>query len=144
MTCDEFLSAVQSRGAIMTPPISVAQIQLTNASLQKRRFAMFPAFLTELYSRTGCINLGSGYIFGPLEVPRPARYPVPGIVQVNDDIASLRRTVGMTVFGRNDLFWFAFDAFGNTYMLDNLSLKPLRKYDDPYRALLDCLIAGKI
>ncbi|MBQ8255757.1 MAG: hypothetical protein IJY99_02205 [Alphaproteobacteria bacterium] len=144
MTCDEFLSGIKSRGAIMTSPISSTQIQLTNATLQQRRFAMFPQFLTELYSRTGCINLGSGYIFGPIEVPRPSRYPVPSIVQVNDDISSLRKTVGMTVFGRNDLFWFSFDAFGNAYMLDNLTLKPLRKYEDPYRALMDCLIAGKI
>lgn len=88
--------------------------------------------------------MDTGYIFGPTEVPRPSRYPVPSIIQVNDDISSLRKTVGMTVFGRNDLFWFAFDAFGNCYMLDNLTLKPIRKYDDPYRALMDCLIAGKV
>jgi hypothetical protein len=51
---------------------------------------------------------------------------------------------GKTVFGRNDLFWFAFDAMGNCFMLDNLTLSQLRKYDNPYRAMLDCLIVGKI
>ena len=57
------------------------------------------------------------------------------------NIATIR---GKTVFGRNDLFWFAFDAFGTCYMLDNLNLRVLKKYDDPYRAMLDCLIVGKI
>ena len=144
MTCDEFLSLIKSRGAITMAPVSVTQVQLTNATLQKRRFAMLPPFLMDLYSKTGCINLDTGYIFGPIEVPRPSRYPIPSIIQVNDDISSLRKTVGMTVFGRNDLFWFSFDAFGNCYMLDNLTLKPIRKYEDPYRALMDCLIAGKV
>jgi hypothetical protein len=48
------------------------------------------------------------------------------------------------VFGRNDLFWFAFDAFGTCFMLDNTALRPLRKYDDPWRALTDCMIVGKM
>ena len=66
------------------------------------------------------------------------------ILKVNDDIAPLGKTVGKTIFGRNDLFWFAFDAFGTFYMLDNLTLTPLRRYDDAYRAITDCLISGKI
>jgi hypothetical protein len=51
---------------------------------------------------------------------------------------------GKTVFGRNDLFWFAFDTMGTCYMLDNLTLSILRKYDDPHRAIIDCLVVGKI
>ncbi len=144
MTCDEFLSAIKSRGAHIMPPAALNQIALTNTALQQRRRAMLPTFMSELYQQTGGINLGSGYIFGPNEIPQGLRYPAPTILSVNDDMANTQQTSGKTIFGRNDLFWFAFDAFGTCYMLDNLTLKPLRKYDDPYRALTDCLIAGKL
>ena len=67
-----------------------------------------------------------------------------GIIKVNNDVGPLGKTAGKTIFGRNDLFWFAYDAFGICYMLDNLTLKAIRKYDDPFKALNDCLIAGKL
>lgn len=143
MTANEFISAIKSRGAITTTPISPNQITLVNTSLQQRRRAMLPAFMAELYTITGGINLGTGYIFGPNEIPQGTRYPAPTILQINDDFSSVPQIMGKTIFGRNDLFWFAFDAFGICYMLDNLTLTPLRKYDDPYRAMTDCLIAGK-
>ncbi|MBR3930579.1 MAG: hypothetical protein IKJ62_03300 [Alphaproteobacteria bacterium] len=144
MTCSEFLSTIRSRGGVLLPAASVADITLTNTSLQQRRRAMLPKFLTELYQVCGGINLGSGYIFGPNEMIRDSRYPIPSILQINDQLTNLPQTLGYTILGRNDLFWFSFDAFGQCYMLDNLTLTPIRKYDDPYRALLDCLIVGKI
>ena len=144
MTCSEFLSTIRSRGGVLLPAASVADITLTNTSLQQRRRAMLPKFLTELYQVCGGINLGSGYIFGPNEMIRDSRYPIPSILQINDQLTNLPQTLGYTILGRNDLFWFSFDAFGQCYMLDNLTLKPIRRYDDPYRALSDCLIAGKI
>lgn len=144
MTCSEFLSSIRSRGGVLLPAASVADITLTNTSLQQRRRAMLPKFLTELYQVCGGINLGSGYIFGPNEMIRDSRYPIPSILQINDQLTNLPQTLGYTILGRNDLFWFSFDAFGQCYMLDNLTLTPIRKYDDPYRALLDCLIVGKI
>ena len=144
MTCNEFLSAIKSRGAHIMPPATPNQIALTNTALQQRRCAMLPAFMSELYQQTGGINLGNGYIFGPNEIPQGLRYPAPTILAINEDMANTPQVSGKTIFGRNDLFWFAFDAFGTCYMLDNLTLSPLRKYDDPYRALTDCLIAGKL
>ena len=144
MTTDEFLAHIKSRGAQFSPAITPSQIGLTNTALQQRRRAMLPAFMSELYTKTGGIILGNGCIFGPNEIPQGLRFPIPSITKVNEDISSISQTIGKTIFGRNDLFWFAFDAFGVCYMLDNLTLSPLRKYDDPYRALTDCLIAGKI
>ncbi|MBQ8294543.1 MAG: hypothetical protein IJX89_04115 [Alphaproteobacteria bacterium] len=144
MTTDEFLSAIKSRGAILAPPAQPNQVALANVALQQRRCAMLPQFITEIYAKTGGINLGNGYVFGPTEAAYNTRFPAPSITQINDEIANNPKTVGKTIFGRNDLFWFAFDAFGICYMLDNLTLNPLRKYDDPYKALTDCLIAGKI
>ena len=143
MTCSEFLSAMQSRGAVIYAPAHQNQVLLLNGALQQRRYAMLPALLAELYSQVGGINLDTGYIFGPNEIMRKSTYPIPSILQVNDDIAPLGKTMGKTIFGRNDLFWFAFDAFGTFYMLDNLTLTPLRRYDDPYKCIFDCLIAGK-
>lgn len=143
MTLTEFLSQLKSRGARIMRPARQNQIILLNAALQQRRYAVLPKVLLDLYTVVGAINLGNGYIFGPDEIIRDKNYPIPSILQVNDDISSLGKTVGRTIFGRNDLFWFAFDAFGTFYMLDNLTLAPLRRYDDPYKCMFDCLIAGK-
>ena len=144
MTCSEFLSEMKSRGATIFAPAHQGQIQLLNGALQQRRYAMLPNILGELYTMAGAICLDTGYIFGPNEIMRERTYPIPSMLKVNDDISPMGKIPGKTIFGRNDLFWFAFDAFGTFYMLDNLNLAPLRRYDDPYRAMTDCLISGKI
>lgn len=143
MTTQEFLSLMQSRGAILYPAATERDIILASSALQSRRCAIMPPILTELYKHSAGINLGGGYIFGPTEIARTNKYPIPSIVQINEELTSIPAARGKTIFGRNDLFWFAFDAFGVFYMLDNLTLRVLRKYDDPLRAMTDCLIAGK-
>ena len=144
MNTAEFIETIKSRGAVIFSPTGQYQIQLLNGALQQRRYAMLPNALRELYENAGAICMDTGYIFGPNEIAREKNYPIPSILKINDDISVLGKTVGKTIFGRNDLFWFAFDAFGTFYMLDNLNLTPLRRYDDPYRAMTDCLISGKI
>lgn len=143
MNTNEFLSSLKSKGATVYPPASKRDIELANNALQSRRCAMFPAIFSDIYSHASAINLGNGYIFPPVEVPRGPHFPIPSIIDININLPSVPAIRGKTIFGRNDLFWFAFDAFGTFYMLDNLNLRILRKYDDPYRAMLDCLIAGK-
>lgn len=144
-TCNEFLTLIKPHGALFAPPVITNHITIANTHLQRMRVAMLPSYMTELYAITGGINIGTGYIFGPTEVKYTANeYPTPSIITINQDITSIPAMHGKTVFGRNDLFWFAFDAFGVCYMLDNLSLRPIRKYDDPFRAMTDCLAAGKI
>ena len=142
-TCDEFLSIMKSRGAHTAPGASARTITLLNSALRERRYAMLPKFMIDLYERCGGLNMGNGYIFGPTEILYSGTYPTPSLESVNNDFSMLNKTRGQTIFGRNDLFWFAFDAFGNFYMLDNLTLTPLRKYDDAYKCMFDCLIAGK-
>ena len=143
MNMVEFLSLMKSRGATIFPPANARDIELANNALQARRCAMFPGRFIDLYKNTSAINLGNGYIFGPIEVSRGTRHPIPSIVDINVEICGLGALRGKTIFGRNDLFWFAFDAFGVFYMLDTLNLRVLRKYDDPYRAMSDCLLGGK-
>ena len=143
MNANEFLSSLKTRGATVYPATSKRDIEMANNVLQSRRCAMFPALFNELYKNASAINLGNGYIFGVTEIARGAKHPIPSIVDINVEMSGIAALRGKTVFGRNDLFWFAFDAFGAFYMLDNLNLRVLRKYDDPYRALSDCLIAGK-
>lgn len=144
MTKQEFLSLMKSRGAKFFAPKELININITNNNLQSIRAAMLPAFLQDFYTDCFGITLGSACIFGPTENERGNKYPVPSITKINKDMMGNKNLFGKTVFGRNDLFWFAFDAFGNCFMLDNLTLSTLRKYDDPYRAMVDCLIVGKI
>ena len=143
MNTNEFLSSIKSRGATIYEPAQKRDVELANTALQSRRCAMFPTVFLDLYKSVSAINLGNGYIFGPVEVARGIIVPVPSIVDININLSNLQSIRGKTIFGRNDLFWFAFDAFGIFYMLDNLNLRVLRKYDDPYRAMTDCLLAGK-
>lgn len=112
--------------------------------LQGMGAAMLPAVFIDLYGAVGAMVLDTGYIFGPTQMPRGTRYPVPSITDINADIAGMAALGHKTIFGQNDMFWFAFDALGSCYMLDNLGLRVLRRYDDPYRAMYDCLIAGQV
>ncbi len=144
MKCSEFLSSIKSQGAKLSPGVSPKLITLTNSSLQNMHSAILPQFIIDLYLQCGSINLGNGYIFGPQEVSRGNKYPIPSISDINKELTSFSRLHGKTVFGRNDLFWFAFDSFGSCFMLDNINLNELRKYEDPYKAMMDCLIAGNI
>lgn len=144
MTINEFLSLMKSKGARIFPPASSTNINVVNTNLQDMRVAILPMFFQELYKNCSGITLGSACIFGITEIDRGIKYPLPSIVQINKDINGNKNLSGKTIFGRNDLFWFAFDAFGNCEMLDNITLSTLRKYDDPYRAITDCLIIGKI
>jgi len=146
MTKQEFLSEMKSRGAIMLPTATDRSLELAQSALQQMRAAMLPMDLLDMYRHdAGGIILGDANIFGPVEQDRPAAlYAVPGIVQINRDINGIASMRGRMIFGRNALFWFGCDAFGNAYMLDNLTLAPLRKYEDVFRAMTDCLAVGKI
>lgn len=144
MNKNEFLSLIKSRGAKIFAPGELYNISMANNNLQNIRAAMLPAFLQDFYTTCFGITLGPACIFGPTEIKQGTKYPLPSIIKINQDMIGTKNLFGKTVFGRNDLFWFAFDAFGTCYMLDNLTLSVLRKYDDPYRAMLDCLIVGKL
>ena len=143
MTQEEFILNMKNRGASFALPANEKQISLANISLQQIQAAMLPVFLINLYKKTGGINLGCAYIFGPQEISNGNRSPVPDIFSINKEISNINRMRGKTVFGRNDLFWFAFDSFGTCLMLDNATLNILRTYEDPYKSLTDCLVAGK-
>ena len=144
MNLDEFLATIKNKGALIWGPSNTRAIEYANSTLQQKKCAMLPSFIIELYTKTAGINLGSGYIFGPSELPNGNNFPIPSIIQINDEIRNIPALRNKTLFGRNDLFWFAFDAFGTCYTLNNLDGTILRKYQDPYRALYDCLMAGQI
>lgn len=144
MTRDEFLSTFKQRGAECAPGVATADIARTNVMLQGMRAAILPSALIDFYNACGGIWHGAGYIFGPHQISRGTTYPIPSITDLNKSMTRLPQLANKTIFGRNDLFMFAFDAFGTFYMLDNLNLRPLRKYDSLYHAMGDCLAAGKI
>ena len=124
MTTNEFLSLMQSRGATIFPPQKTVNINMVNTNLQDMRIAMLPVFLQDLYTHCSGITFGSGCIFGISEIDRGIKYPLPSIIKINKDMVGNKMLSGKTVFGRNDLFWFAFDVFGNCFMLDNITLTP--------------------
>ena len=144
MTVIEFLSLIKSRGATIFPVSQKVNLTIVNTNLQNMRAAMLQPFIIDLYNNCSGITMGSACIFCASEIQRGIKYPLPSIEKVNHDMMGNKNLVGKTIFGRNDLFWFAFDVNGTCFMLDNLTLSPLRKYDDPYRAIIDCLIVGKI
>ena len=128
----------------MFPVSDTTDFNLINTKLQDFKVAILPNFMLDLYQNCSGITLGSAYIFGPKENKRGIKYPLPSIIQINKDLPKNKNLFGKTVFGRNDLFWFAFDTTGNCFMLDNLTLSILRKYEDPHKAVIDCLMVGKI
>lgn len=144
MTRDEFLSSARAREMTIAPACTPHTVTTANTLLQSMRAAMIPVQMQEFFTITGGISNGAGYIFGPIEIPRAPIYPIPSIVDINREMSHIPALQGKTIFGRNDLFFFAFDAFGVFYMLDNLTLRPLRKYEDMYHAMTDCLAAGKL
>lgn len=144
MTRDEFFSAIRTRKMDIAPACTPNAIATANTLLQAMCAAMIPAQMQEFFTIAGGISNGAGYIFGPTEIARGTTYPIPSIVDINRDMSHIQTIRGKTIFGRNDLFFFGFDAFGVFYMLDNLSLRPLRKYSDMYHAMTDCLAAGKL
>ena len=144
MNISEFLSFIKSKNATLFPQALPTDINVANTNLQELCIAMLPHFLYDFYTNCSGITLGSACIFGPKDIERGIKYPLPSIIQINKNLIGNKNLSGKTIFGRNDLFYFAFDAMGNCFMLDNITLSVLRKYDDPYRAMIDCLIVGKI
>lgn len=144
MNSSEFISSLSSRGVRFAPATDSRQLELTSATLRARRMIILPSQLSDFYRHAGGANLNNAYIFGPTESVYHRSFIVPDLITVNMDISRLGLTPGITIFGRNDLFWFGYDAFGVFYMLDNLTLRPLRRYDNAQRAITDCLIIGKI
>lgn len=144
MNYTEFINLMQKHGVMFAPAATQQSIALANSALQQIHAAILPQSIIDFYVQCGGINLGSGYIFGPSEITRGTKYPIPSITMLNMELSGLPGIRGKTIFGRNDLFWFAFNAFGEFTMLDNLNLNVLRKYDNIFNAMSDCLIAGKI
>lgn len=145
MTNQELLSFIKKNNAFMASAADERMLQLANSGLQNISAAIFPLSMTDFYKSFGAIILGGAYIFGPNEIKDISlKYPIPNLFEINNDISSLKQMRAKTVFGRNDLFWFAFDAMGKIFMLDNLTLSPLREYSDINRAVYDCLIIGKL
>lgn len=147
MTKEEFLSWVKSSGAIMLKPASNTEIAQTQNALQQIHAAIIPMTLTDFYKNmAGGILLGDAQIFGLSEIKREktGNYYIPSVLQVNHDFHGFPNMRGKTIFGRNSLFWFAFDAFGKCFMLNNMTLAPMRQYDDIFKAISDCLAVGKI
>lgn len=144
MTQNDLIKILSERGAFFANAVNVGQINRVNINLQGLHAATIPTFMNKLYQQCGGINLGSGYMFGPSEFTVGNKHPVPNIFELNRELTNIPALHVKTIFGRNDLFWFAFDSFGKCEMLDNIGLNSLRKYEDPYRAIFECIIGGKI
>ncbi len=139
MNTSEFISLMKTNGATVAPPSNDRAITLASTALQHVRAAMLPAFMVDLYRAADGLNLGDAYIFGATE-----SQTIPSIVDINRGLSYIEQLRGRTIFGRNDLFWFAFDAFGRCVMYDVVTMVVARTYEDPIKAMTDCLIIGKM
>ncbi|MBQ7409074.1 MAG: hypothetical protein IJV03_00755 [Alphaproteobacteria bacterium] len=110
MNTAEFLALMKSRGAKIVPAKNINSITLLNTKLQQARVSMLPKFLLDLYQETSGITMSSACIFGPEEIERGTKFPVPSILDINKELVENKNLFGKIVFGRNDLFWFATDA----------------------------------
>ncbi len=144
MTTSEFISLMKQNGATAAGPADDRAITLASTALQHMRAAMLPAFMVDLYRAANGLNMNDAYIFGVTESEPMPKTIIPSIVDINRGLSHMEQLRGRTVFGRNDLFWFAFDAFGRCVMFDTATLVIARTYEDPVRAMTDCLIIGKM
>lgn len=145
MNLNEFLSQLKQTPAFIAKPFDENRVQITNSGLQNIGAAILPLFMLEFYKACGGTVMGGAYIFGPDEIQNISlKHPIPSIFDINNQFAHLKNMRGKTIFARNDLFFFAFDAFGRVFMLDNLTLNPMREYPESYRAMYDCIIIGKL
>ena len=91
MNKNEFLSLMKSRGAQCFAPKELTNINIANTNLQNMRMAMLPAFLQDFYTNCFGITLGSACIFGPTEIERGTKYPMPSIVEINKDMSGNKK-----------------------------------------------------
>jgi len=141
---NQLIESLKKHGAFFAPAVPSSQMTILNMNLQKIHAAMLSIEFIKFYQICGGIKLGNGYIFGPNEFKTGATHPIPSILQINQELTNISTLRGKTVFGRNDLFWFTFDTTGTCAMTDNIGLGILRKYDDIYRAIYECVAGGKI
>jgi hypothetical protein len=147
MDREQFFQELKNRGATLLPIASDRALELSQNSLQNMRAARIPPILSDIYKNiAGGIILDDSTVFPIEEIDRTKRnYKIPNVITVNRDLSTIPGITGKTVFARNQMFMFMFDAFGNFYMTDILGLNILREYQlDGYRAILDCLAVGKI
>ncbi len=147
MNHEEFLKELQNKKdvAIMLPAASERAIEIAQGSLMQMQCAMLPMDLMRFYMRHDGIICGDAQIFGVTEYNRDGRmYILPSIITVNKELMAYKVLRGKTVIGRNGLFWFAVDSSGVVWMLDVMTLSPVKKYASIYRAMYECLLVGLI
>jgi len=142
---NEKIAYLEDSGAKFLPPSNMRALELANAAFQQMKAAILPKALGDFYLAYGGAILGDACVFPVEDTMRPGRnYELPGIVKINRDMTRFQVLRGKTVWGRNQIYIFSADVAGNLYMHDVLTLQVLRKYEDFYAALTDCLLVGKI
>ena len=94
MNKEEFLSLMKSRGAQIYPSQELAAVAVANTNLQDMRAAMLPTFLQDFYTTCFGITLGSACVFGPKEIERAMKYPLPSIIKINKDMVGNKNLFG--------------------------------------------------
>lgn len=145
MKLAEFLSFLKQTDAYMAHGADERSIQIANGGLQNISAAILPLFMLDFYKVCSATVLSGSYIFGPSEIKTiDLKHPIPSIFEINKEFSHVKHMRGKTIFARNDLFMFAFDSFGTVFMLDNVTLQPIREYKDSIQAMYDCIIIGKL
>ncbi|MDR0803467.1 MAG: hypothetical protein LBO08_00035 [Rickettsiales bacterium] len=148
MTRAEFLNELNGWKIPLLPVCSFRSLELAQSALQQMKAAILPAaYLDLLQTVSGGLVIGDAVLFNADKIIRQTGggQEIPGIIEINRELAGLPGMGGKTLIGRNGLFWFTADSFGNCYMLDIITLSVMRKYEnDFYGAVRDCLAVGRV
>ncbi|MDR1027626.1 MAG: hypothetical protein LBL46_04385 [Rickettsiales bacterium] len=131
-------------GAVFFPAGNTRALELASAALQSMKAAVLPKIMTDAYQAAGGAVLGDACWFGLEDAARPVGYEMPSIVRVNREMSGFSVLRGFTIWGRNQMYSFSANAIGEIWMHDMLTFQRLRKYDDFWTALTDCLMVGKL
>ena len=101
MTSSEFISLIKQRGAKIYPKSTDISLTMLNTNLQQLKICMTPNFLTDLYQQTSGITFSSACIFGPSEIDRGIKYPLPSILDINKEMIGNKNLYGKIIFGKN-------------------------------------------
>ncbi len=148
MLLEEFLKILESKKNIinLNSGANERDIEFAQANLMQIKCSMLSPDLVKFYKRFNGLSCQDSVIYGLKQIENLRRgYFIPSILDVNKDMMTFSNVLkGKTIIAKNSLFWFAVSLDGFVWMLDLMTLTPVKKYTSIYQAFYDCILVGEI